>query len=517
MERAAALSPPERAAFVARETSDDPDLGVELTALLDASEGAEAYVSWLRQELMGSDVRHVLPLAAEAPDPWIGRTVSHYEILDRIGGGGMGVVYRARDVKLDRPVALKFIAPELRRDTKARRRFLHEARAASALDHPNICTIHEIAETDDGRSFIVMAAYEGETLRRRLERGSLSDRDALRACEQIARALATAHERGIVHRDVKPDNVFLTRDGVVKLLDFGLARTAGSRMSGAGTVGGTVAYMSPEQARGARADERSDVWALGVILFEMLAGVRPFDASDARETVHQILTVEPDLRAKRPDLPQRTIDVVHRALSRDPKARFVGAGQFLEALLGAEPLPDTAAAAQRRRGRRTWWIGAVTAGLALVVTIVSLRIHALPRADRAVGGGTPVSPHVLWVDDDPSNNRFIIEQFAGRGVEVTTALSTTEALERYEPGAYDLVISDMGRYEGIDGAYVPRAGLRLLETLRVRDPNVRLVFCTSARAVAQYRDEALAAGARDIVTECEVILRLLGLEPRSPG
>ena len=210
LEEGAKLPRAERAAFVERETVSDTALRAELSSLLAVYDSSADYVQRLQRDVLGTDVQAILREAgADAPDPWIGRTVSHYEITDRIGGGGMGVIYRARDLRLDRQVALKFIAPELRRDSEARRRFQHEARAASALDHPNICTIHDIEETDDGRAFIVMAAYEGETLRDRIGHGPLPVSEALDIAGQIARALAAAHERGIVHRDVKPDNVSL--------------------------------------------------------------------------------------------------------------------------------------------------------------------------------------------------------------------------------------------------------------------------------------------------------------------
>jgi len=513
LERAGDIPQAQRAAFVERETGNDPELRAELSTLLEASPGAEEYIGRLRQELLGSGVQGILrdaPSASDAPDPWIGRTVSHYEIRDRLGGGGMGVIYRAYDARLDRLVALKFIAPEIRRDSEVRRRFLREARAASALDHPNICTVHEIAETDDGRLFIVMAAYDGETLRARIERGGgpMPELVALDISEQIARALAAAHERGIVHRDVKPDNVFVTRDGIVKLLDFGLARTADGRMSGKGGGGGTVAYMSPEQARGQPADERSDVWSLGVILFEMLAGVRPFAADDPRTAIDLILTQEPDLRAMRPDLAPGIADIVQRALTKEPARRPAHGREILE---GLQQCPRPHGPSPVRRwvpSARTLRVGAAVLGLLLLVTALSLWI----RPDRAGDALASVS-HVLWVDDNPENNTGVVEQLKNHGVAVTTALSTSDALQRYDPVVHQLIISDMGRYEGAGGAYVGRAGFDLLEGLRARRPDVRIVFCTSPRAVTTYRAEAIAAGALGMVENCEEILRMIGLEP----
>ena len=310
--------------------------------------------------------------------------MSHYEITHRIGGGGMGVIYRARDLRLDRQVALKFIAPELRRDSEARRRFQHEARAASALDHPNICTIHDIEETDDGRAFIVMAAYEGETLRDRIGRGPLPVSEALDIAGQIARALAAAHERGIVHRDVKPDNVFITRDAGVKLLDFGLAGTSDGAMSGAGGLEGTVAYMSPEQAEGRRAEARSDAWALGVVLYEMLAGTRPFAAGRASETIERILTGAPELEALPGEVPTDVVALIRRALTRDPAGRFSGGGEFLEALraCGAVASPST----HQKRG----WVRPVGAGAA-AITLLLVAFSLRSRTGAQVAGAVPAA------------------------------------------------------------------------------------------------------------------------------
>jgi CheY-like chemotaxis protein len=355
--------------------------------------------------------------------------------------------------------------------------------------------------------FIVMSAYDGETLRDRLERGPIAVGDALEIGEQIARALAAAHGLGIVHRDVKPDNVFVTREGVVKLLDFGLARTAENRMSGMGGVG-TVAYMSPEQIRGRRADERSDVWALGVILFEMLAAARPFAADDARTAIHLILTRQPDLRSTRPDLAPALARVVHRALAKEPAERFGNGGQVLEALQACRPGAVPSSVSRRAPAPRAVRTGTVVVGLLILATLVSLRGREVPDAGAGVAGGS-VS-HVLWVDDNPENNTEVIEQLASRGVQVTTALNTVDALQRYDPTLHQLIVSDMGRYEGANDAYVGRAGFDLLARLRARRPDVQLVFCASARAATMHRAEARSSGALDIVDDCAEILRFLG-------
>ena len=207
----------------------------------------------------------------------IGKTISHYKILEKLGEGGMGVVYKAEDTKLKRTIALKFLPPEYTRDPNAKNRFIHEAQAASALDHPNICTIHEIDETENGQMFIVMAHCSGNTLKRKIEDGPLKLEEALGIFLQIAEGLAKAHEQGIVHRDLKSANVMINKDGVVKIVDFGLAKLSGqTELTKEGTTLGTVAYMSPEQTRGELVDHRTDIWALGVVLYQMLTRKLPF-------------------------------------------------------------------------------------------------------------------------------------------------------------------------------------------------------------------------------------------------
>ena len=215
----------------------------------------------------------------------IGKTISHYQIVEKLGEGGMGVVYKAEDTKLKRTVALKFLPPALSSNREANERFIQEAQAASALEHPNICTIYEIDETEDGQMFIVMACYEGESLKKKIEREPLELESAINIASQIAAGLARAHEAGITHRDIKPANLMVTERGEVKILDFGLAKLARrAQLTKTGSTVGTVAYMSPEQAQGQEVDNRTDIWSLGVVMYEMLTGQLPFKGSMSRRS-----------------------------------------------------------------------------------------------------------------------------------------------------------------------------------------------------------------------------------------
>jgi len=257
-----------------------------------------------------------------------------YRLLGEIGRGGMGVVYEADDLKLRRTVALKFLPVELTDDPEARERFIHEAQAASVLDNPHICTIHEIGEGEDRRMFIAMALCNGESLRTKIKRGPLAPAEALSIAAQVADGLASAHAAGIIHRDVKPANVLVTKDGTARVADFGLAKIAGeARLTRAGRAVGTVAYMSPEQLRGEDVDVRTDVWSLGVVLYEMLTGSLPFHGSTEHSIAYAIVNGErKSLALLPPGTPAGCAAVLEKALAKDPAARYASAVEVADDL-----------------------------------------------------------------------------------------------------------------------------------------------------------------------------------------
>ncbi len=269
------------------------------------------------------------------PSDLAGRTISHYDILEKIGAGGMGVVYKALDTKLGRMVALKFLPPHLSHDGELKRRLSEEARAASLLDHPNIVVIHDIDETPDGDVFIAMAFHEGATLRKKIASG-LQVREALLIARQIAAGLAKAHEHGIVHRDIKPSNIIVGKDGIARIIDFGLAKSADVTATLEGRARGTPLYMSPEQAKGKAIDLRTDLWSLGAVLYEMLAGKPAFRGDTQLQVMRAVVHDDPPrLREIRPSLPANIEAIAARALQKDPAKRYQSAAEMVNDLNAA--------------------------------------------------------------------------------------------------------------------------------------------------------------------------------------
>jgi serine/threonine protein kinase len=338
--RALEEPPEERATFIDRSCGDDPRVRAEVLSLLDAHQRADAFI--------------------ETPAESIPVRVGHYRPLRVLGEGGMGVVYLAEDTRLGRTVALKALAPRFVGDAARRERLRAEARTAASLNHPGIATIYALEEIDD-RLYIACEYVPGETLRDELARGPLEPVRALDTMIGITRALAVAHQRGMVHRDLKPENVMRTPGGDLKLLDFGLSRPSDlsvvtATQGGSGTIVGTPAYMSPEQIRGASVDTRSDIFSLGVMLYELVTGANPFASTDPASTIAKILEVEPDKVVDNAPENVSPISLSHvervvlTCLRKSPDARFASAADVLRALEQArdgltavEPGPRTLA------------------------------------------------------------------------------------------------------------------------------------------------------------------------------
>jgi serine/threonine-protein kinase len=482
-ERARRLDPESRAGVVEEACRGDPGLRDELLALLVEADAAEEFFQLLEDAVLstrfpldglneaedGDSAGRLPPLRlAKLPE---GAVLGHYRILSFIGSGGMGTVYRAYDTVLERHVALKFLPPlSTRLDDEER--LLKEARSAAALEHPNVCTIHEIGQTDDGRPFIAMALYEGETLKERLRRGPVSVHEAAAVGVQIARALGVAHARGILHRDVKPGNVILGTDGTARLLDFGLATWMDGTFGHSDGTPGTVAYMSPEQGRSEPLDARTDLWSLGVVLYEMLTGLRPFRGESDQALLQSILEDDPEPLSKRTGVPAPLAQVVHRLLSKDPGLRHGSAQEVVADLTRALSLPDR----EGRRPRRSSWLAGsaiILAGLVAATLWVRERVEQ-PSPAASEAPSIAVLP-LVNLGSDPEDNALA----DGLTEELIAILARTDGLRVVESasvfafrghgGDVRHIADSLGVSSILEGG-LRKTGSRLRVQVRLVDP-----------------------------------------------
>jgi serine/threonine protein kinase/predicted negative regulator of RcsB-dependent stress response len=350
-----------RAVFLAEASAGDEELRREVESLLAYEAEAETFIESPALEVAAQLMAEGQGATAVAA----GQTIKHYRVISPLGAGGMGEVYLASDTRLGRKVALKFLPALFTQDKRHLRRFEQEARAVAALSHPNVCTIHEVVETGEGRHCIVMEHVEGVTLRERIAEGRMKIGEALDAAVQAGSALAAAHAAGVVHRDIKPENIMLRRDGYVKVLDFGLAKLTEKNSepldskgetralelkTSPGMVLGTVAYMSPEQARGLPVDARTDVWSLGVVLYEMMTGQKPFDGATPTDVIISIAEREPaPLTSCAPEAPIRLERIVKKALAKNREERYQTAEDLLFDLKALRRALEIGAEVERHR------------------------------------------------------------------------------------------------------------------------------------------------------------------------
>jgi serine/threonine protein kinase/tetratricopeptide (TPR) repeat protein len=376
-----------------------------------------------------------------ALQPVVGQTIASYKILEKLGAGGMGVVYKAFDTKLSRPVALKFLTRAASSTEHARNELIAEARAASALDHPNIGTIYGIEEGPENSLFLVMAYYEGETLSQRIAGRPLTPAESASIAAQAAAGLAEAHARHVVHRDIKPSNIIITSSGLVKIVDFGLARVISSASSTqTGLLSGTVFYMSPEQAEGRMIDHRTDLWSLGAILYEMVTGQRPFEARSAPATLYAVVHSPP--KPMDDIVPGEIQRIIYRALAKNPQERYQGAqemAQDLKACAGVDPTPSasrppTAREISRYRelashsgqmppARRLGWAAKTGIGGLIAVAAIGLSLLYPPVRERLMPSlAGPRQRHIAVlpfssIGNDPADSALadgLLESLTGR-------------------------------------------------------------------------------------------------------
>ena len=454
-EAALELSGPERVDFLKSACAGDEDLRREVTSLLDAQQEASGFLEAPPDDLAAAMA------SAEQGRSLLGRRVGHYQVRTTLGSGGMGEIYLAQDLKLERSVALKVLPPHFTLDADRMRRFVQEAKAASALSHPNVAHIYEIAESD-GISFIALEYVEGHTLEARIKASPLSPREIVEIALQVADALEAAHAKGIVHRDVKPANIMLTPRAQVKMLDFGLAKmgAAGTERLAVGAAApvktepgvlmGTADYMSPEQALGQEVDARTDIFSLGAAMYEMATGKRPFSGRTTGETLDRIIHQEPAIAELSPRIPADLVSIILKCLEKDPQRRYRSARELI------------------------------------------LDLHELKQRLAASSGPTPISA-------EPSHRQSIAARrsaIAGLAV-LAVATGVYVWLSRGMPGTHappirSLAVLPLKSFSGDE--YL---GLGLAETLIAKLSNIRSLVVRSSATMRKYNgpdQDPLTAG-----------------------
>jgi len=336
----------------------------------------------------------------------IGKTISHYKIIDKIGEGGMGVVYKAEDTKLKRSVALKFLTPQALRSEEEKTRFINEAQAAAALDHPNICTVHEIDEAN-GQTFIAMACIEGQNVKDKIDSGPLKVDEAIDLAIQVAQGLQEAHEKGIIHQDIKSGNIMVTSKGQVKIMDFGLAKLSGAKqISKADTTTGTLAYMSPEQVERSPVDRRTDIWSLGIVLYEMLTRQVPFKGDYKLAVEHSILTEDPEsIIHLNKEVPESLDRIVKKALEKDPAQRHQSMGEMLSELQAAKKELKAGRVPELERKKRVKTRRAILISTAAVLALVLiLMVWFVPRREVQIRRRIPIG--VMFFDNQTGEDKY---------------------------------------------------------------------------------------------------------------